>query len=347
MGSSGQDLLVVADSLDGGLGQAASAHARYFAARGWRVTLAAPAGRSGPAGTVQVISLAVPETAFDAVAMFRAARQLRRAVDGVRPRVVHAHGLRSQLLLNLVGVRPFVTVHGGGRIPGQGHLGSTARATARQLAPLLAKRAYSVAPFGRRWSVLPTASPLLGELGRAPVELRADVPTFLWVGRLDVPKRPEIFVRAVAAVAAGQPVRGVVLGDGPMRERLQGLVDELAAPVRLLGARDDVPAHLATAWAVCLFSDFEGVPFAVQEAMWAGRAVVLSPLPTLRWFAGTAARYASGVDQAAEVLSALTDPATAAAAGESAARRVRSLLTPESPFPSLEAAYRGCGRHDG
>jgi glycosyltransferase involved in cell wall biosynthesis len=90
---------------------------------------------------------------------------------------------------------------------------------------------------------------------------------------------------------------------------------------------------------VCLFSGFEGVPFSVQEAMWVGRPVVLSPLPALRWFAGDQARWAVDADEAAQALVALCDHEVAAAEGRAAGRRARSLLTPDAPFPRLRADY--------
>jgi glycosyltransferase involved in cell wall biosynthesis len=90
---------------------------------------------------------------------------------------------------------------------------------------------------------------------------------------------------------------------------------------------------------VCLFSDFEGVPFAVQEAMWAGRAVVLSDLPSLRWFAGDSAAYVTDIDSAAAALERLCDPAAARRAGQVASQHVRGLLTPDAPFSQLLTDY--------
>ncbi len=214
-----------------------------------------------------------------------------------RPSVVHAHGTRAQLVVLLAGRRPFVTMHGGGRVEGQGAIAAAVRRLARRVAARLSAQAFSAAPADGRWQTLVHASPLLRDLGQLPVDPTAP-PTFVWLGRLDAPKRPEVFVRACAAAALRQDVVGIVVGDGPMRAGLQQLAAEVRSPVEFVGHRDDVTPYVARARAVCLFSDFEGVPFSIQEAMWAGRPVVLSPLPSLLWFAGDSAAYAASVDQA-------------------------------------------------
>src|SRR5688572_9882565 len=97
------DLLVVADSVDGGLGASARAHARWFATRGWQVVLAAPAAQDGPISPARAIPLPVPESAFDIAAMASTARRLRLLLRTGRPAITHAHGTRSQLLTLLAG----------------------------------------------------------------------------------------------------------------------------------------------------------------------------------------------------------------------------------------------------
>jgi glycosyltransferase involved in cell wall biosynthesis len=333
------DLLVVADSVGGGLGAAASAHARWFADRGWSVGLAAPEAKAPDDGAIEALALASPGSAFNVSSMLAAASRLRAEVVRTRPRVVHAHGTRSQLLVLLAGRRPYVTMHGsGGRIDGQRALGTAVRRAGRQLASRLAIRAYSAAPSTGRWQTLLHASPRLAELARSPLPAHP-VTRFLWLGRLDAPKQPETFIRACALAAQQRPVRGVMLGDGPMMAACRSLALDLKAPVEFLGERTDVAHQLAQASALCLFSGFEGIPFAVQEAMWVGRPVLLSPLPSLRWFAADAAGYAEDAEAAAEAMVQLCDRDIAVERGESAAARVRALLSPDAPFPQLMRDY--------
>ena len=336
------DLLVVADSLDGGLGAAATSHAAWFDAHGWRVALAAPG--AGPEAGRQPHTVDIPEagSAFDVRSVLRAAFFLRSVIRGDgRPSIVHAHGTRSQLLCLLAGRRPYVTMHGsGGRIEGQGVLGALVRTLARRLAARLAVSAYCAAPASGGWETLLHASPRLADLDVLP-PADGDVPTFVWVGRLDAPKRPELFVEACALAHRVTPLRGVVVGDGPLLDELRAQVAHLGAPVDVRGATDDVTSALREARAVCLFSDFEGVPFTVQEAMWAGRAMVLSPLPGLRWFAGDTATYASEPRAIADAMLELCDRDLASARGQLAADRIRGLLHPEDPFPRLLSDYGG------
>ncbi len=65
-----------------------------------------------------------------------------------------------------------------------------------------------------------------------------------------------------------------VAGDGPLRGELQGLIDAEHAPVRLLGARSDVPDLLAAADVVVSSALWEGQPVALQEALLEGAAIV-------------------------------------------------------------------------
>ena len=334
------DLLIVADSVEGGLGAAACSHARWFSAHGWSVALAAPGVDGAGLASAEAIEVGVPGAAFDALAMLRAAKDLRRVISLRRPVIVHAHGTRSELLVLMAGRRPVVTMHGGGgRVAGQGRASTFARRTARYLAPLPARRAYSAAPVGGRWHTQLLASPRLQSLNTQPVQAMASVPTFLWVGRMDHPKEPETFVRAVAVLARRQTVRGVLLGDGPLLADLKEIAAAERIPVEFMGERADLEVFLASAWAVCLFSGFEGIPFAVQEAMWAARSTILTPLPSLRWFAAESAMYAANVEEAAQAMGDLSRRDVAEQRGLAAAARVRQLISVDDPFTDLLREY--------
>lgn len=339
MSSSRLDLLVVADSCEGGLGASAQEHARWFAGQGWSVMLAGPEASGLSIAGGEATDVPVPGGAADVWSMLIAARHLRSVLRRRRPRVVHAHGTRSHLVTLLAGRVPRVTMHGGGRVTGQGAVGTVARRAARWSASWLAVRAYSAAPAAGRWRTLLHASPRLRELGQPGPACMAPVPTFLWVGRLDAPKQPHLFVRACALASRRRRLRGVILGDGPWLDDTRELAERLGAPVDVVGASPEVGRAIAESWAVCLFSGFEGVPFAVQEAMWSGRAVVLSPLPSLQWFAGSAATYAEDEDAAAAALVELCERDVAVDRGARAAARARHLLVEDAPFPQLMAEY--------
>ena len=95
------------------------------------------------------------------------------------------------------------------------------------------------------------------------------------VGRLAPPKRPDLALRALAAVRAEIPEAELhVVGDGPLRADAEQLAAQLGVTgaARFLGYREDVPGLLAEAECALLASDYEGCPLAVVEAMAAGVA---------------------------------------------------------------------------
>ncbi|HWP66354.1 MAG TPA: glycosyltransferase [Candidatus Limnocylindria bacterium] len=97
------------------------------------------------------------------------------------------------------------------------------------------------------------------------------------VGRLAPQKDYPTYLRAAATVAARhRDVDFLVIGDGPERGDLGRLAGELgiAARVRWLGLRHDVPALLAGVDVLVLASRYEGLPNVVIEAMASGAAVV-------------------------------------------------------------------------
>jgi starch synthase (maltosyl-transferring) len=115
-------------------------------------------------------------------------------------------------------------------------------------------------------------------LPRAAIGLPPEGFCALFVGRLDVQKGLATLLDAAEQVLAEHPDwRLVLVGDGPERPWLERRLAGnpiLAAHVRWLGRRDDVPALLKMADVLVLPSLFEGMPNVVLEAMAARRAVV-------------------------------------------------------------------------
>ncbi len=115
-------------------------------------------------------------------------------------------------------------------------------------------------------------------LPRAQLGVSEDAPLTLFVGRLVPQKGIEELLRAARVVSARRPFwRLLIAGDGPLRDRLAALSrDEpaLAAAVRWLGPRDDVPRLLRSADILVLPSLWEGMPNVVLEAMAAGLPVL-------------------------------------------------------------------------
>lgn len=350
-------LLLVSDTLAGGTGAAVLGHAKWFLDNGWDVSVAAPGGETDAVAVPGHRPMDMPVTVRQVAGVIRTARSLHRISSAFRPDVVHCHGARSFAITRLMSRRaPFVTLHSISPVssdpPGYARL----RRPALALLPALAARAFAVRPDAPRgWEFLPHASPRLATMALLPPP-SATVPTFLWIGRLDEPKRPDLFVSAMVALAARCPgVRGLVAGSGPLEAAVASQIQDAGAPVVLLGHVGEISHLLLEAWAVVLFSDAEGVNFALEEAMWSGRPVVGSAVPGTAWLVGPdreAGAALDTVEEAVDVLSELCHLDQACALGGGAAARIRRLLGPHDPWPAVERAYEehlagtGAG-HDG
>lgn len=157
-------------------------------------------------------------------------------------------------------------------------------------------------------------------------------------GKLKHSKRPDLALRGLARAAAGLPSEKrpwlLFVGDGPLRCRLEKLAAKLyPGRVRFLGFQNQslLPALYRLADLLLLPSDFEPWGLVVNEAMCAGRAVVVSDrvgaAPDLvAGEAGTGAVFVNGsVASLAEVLKTLLlDLPVLAAAGKRATQRIQS-----------------------
>jgi glycosyltransferase involved in cell wall biosynthesis len=97
------------------------------------------------------------------------------------------------------------------------------------------------------------------------------------IGRLATEKGVDIFLRAAAHVLKELPAtKFVVVGEGPDREQLESLIDELQIRknVFMLGRRDDMPGVYASLDIMVSASRREGLPMAILEGMASSRPVV-------------------------------------------------------------------------
>jgi glycosyltransferase involved in cell wall biosynthesis len=206
--------------------------------------------------------------------------ELVRLVRRVRPDVVHTHsskaGFLGRIAARLAGMRVCLfTAHGWAF---EAHTGSTStlyRYADRLVEPITAT-VICVAESGRRAGlaagtctvertvVLRNAVPL----PELPEPAANGVPTVVSVGRLQEPKDFETLVRALGRLEPGT-FRARLVGDGPDREHVQALLDELQLgdAAELVGTSDDVAGILAAADVFVLSSRSEGLPVAILEAM--------------------------------------------------------------------------------
>jgi glycosyltransferase involved in cell wall biosynthesis len=90
------------------------------------------------------------------------------------------------------------------------------------------------------------------------------------IGRLAWEKGIDIFLRAAARVLVEFPsTKFVVVGEGPDKDKLEQLVDELniRGNVSMLGRRDDMPSVYASLDVMVSSSRQEGLPMAILEGM--------------------------------------------------------------------------------
>lgn len=98
-------------------------------------------------------------------------------------------------------------------------------------------------------------------------------PLVMFVGRLAPPKDLMTLLAAFERISIGNLI---LVGDGPLRSRIEQSVEErgLSSRVSLLGERTDIPECLAASDVFVLPSRWEGLPITIIEAMMAGLPVV-------------------------------------------------------------------------
>jgi len=110
------------------------------------------------------------------------------------------------------------------------------------------------------------------ELGLAPHEK-----VLLGVFRLDLEKRPDLFVELASQLLAKFPDLVVLhAGGGSEHDRIAAVLSErqLGRRFRLLGRRPDTYTLMKIASVVCLTSEFEGTPNVLLESQYLGTPAV-------------------------------------------------------------------------
>ncbi|KQW52512.1 hypothetical protein ASC77_24355 [Nocardioides sp. Root1257] len=171
----------------------------------------------------------------------------------------------------------------------------------------------------------------------------ADGPSAVWVGVLGAVKRTDLLLDAVAAVP---DLRLVVVGDGPLRDRVErrSAAPDLADRVELTGWVDDPAARLARADVYVLTSDAENCPLSLLEAMATGLPVVATAV------GGVPEVVRDGVDgllcpagDGRAIVAALdrlaADPALRRRMGASARQRVVDAYTLDHCVDGLLTSY--------
>jgi glycosyltransferase involved in cell wall biosynthesis len=179
--------------------------------------------------------------------------------------------------------------------------------------------------------------------GAAPSDLFVAV-----IGRLSPEKGHSVFIEAFAEVAARVPsAKAVLVGDGPERLRLEGLVKEagMAGRITFAGHRGDVSEVYAAVDLVVIPSWSEGLPNVLLEAMLHGKAVVATEVggvPEVLQNAGVGwlVKPGDAAQLALAVTEALCDAERRRADGRTSAAYVRAHYSPARRADAIINIYR-------
>ncbi|QSZ56479.1 glycosyltransferase family 1 protein [Rhizobium sp. ZX09] len=112
-----------------------------------------------------------------------------------------------------------------------------------------------------------------------PVPAQEGAAHFLYIGMLRDLKGPDLFIKAFAEMerGIGRPMSGVIVGDGPDRDKYATMIDK-AGLSRRISMHAAMPARQAFALAttVVVPSRAEAMPYIVLEALAAGKTVIAS-----------------------------------------------------------------------
>ena len=238
------------------------------------------------------------------LADFTAARQLAAVVRHGRFDLIHTHsskaGFIGRLVARVVGV-PVVHTPNGLYFLGQSGLKRRFYLTLEQLAGCVTTGLIAVSQGERdvilahhlaradrvcviqngidiqqvhRQAQLPEAQPLRVELG-----LDGTRPLIGAAGRLVPQKNPLAFVRAAAQVMQTVPgARFVWCGDGELRAEVEQLARQINVPLITTGHQENSAAIMCAFDVFVLPSIYEGLPFALLEAMTLGIPVVATDI---------------------------------------------------------------------
>jgi glycosyltransferase involved in cell wall biosynthesis len=171
-----------------------------------------------------------------------------------------------------------------------------------------------------------------------------------WVGRLSHQKGADIFLRAIAQTLTHLPkTKFTLVGDGPDREQLESLIDELniRQSVTLAGRREDMPAVYASFDILVSSSRLEGLPMAILEGMASSRPWIATPVgdvPSviLNDVTGVLVPPENVESLSAALVDLLRDPARQVRLGTAARKLVEDRFSAERMTEDYLRIYQHC-----
>ena len=366
-------LVAAATSASGGGERHVADLLRLLPARGFNVSLACPPGGDLPA-LARELGLTVREVPIASGLSLAAVMALRRAVAELAPDVVHAHGSRAAAFARATDAsarrRVVYSVHGihvdkAGSPLRRVAFTALERVLRRRTAWFITGCESDVRKGERlrlldpaRASVvyngvaLPGRSVARGAF-RRELGLRPDAPLVLSVGRFHEQKDHRTLLAAWAIVLERCPGAVLVLiGSGPLEAALRGQSEEfgIAESVAYVAPRPDLGPAYTDADAFVLTSLWEGLPYAILQAMSyrlpiAATAVDGIPEAAPDGECGILFPPSDPAAAAAAIVTLLEDRARAAAMGESGRARVAALFRLDAMADATAAVYRKVAGH--
>ena len=222
----------------------------------------------------------------------RAFLAIRRAISDFKPDLVHTHTTKAGLLGRLAAIscRVPLRVHTFHGHLLRGYFGRLTLWTVILVERVLARGTTALVAVGAQvrddlieagigradqYTVIPPGVGLAEirdrSTARAQLDLPAESPVVLFVGRITAIKRLDRLVDAMATVLDRRPDAVlVVAGEGDCLKKIQHRARPLGDSVRFLGWQEDISRLYAAADCVVITSDNEGMPVSLIEAAMAG-----------------------------------------------------------------------------
>lgn len=167
------------------------------------------------------------------------------------------------------------------------------------------------------------------------------------VGRLTPEKAQKNLVKAASFLTKHSDYRFFIAGEGPCRVELEQLISEykLSGKFTLLGNRADVDRLLNAADLFVLYSDTEGMPVSLMEAMSAGLPCIASNLEGIAQLIpdeqfGTLIPSGNPELLAKTIEKSLSDPKKAGEQGKAAAQRIRGFFSLNASCSQYEKLFQ-------
>jgi glycosyltransferase involved in cell wall biosynthesis len=218
-----------------------------------------------------------------------------RLIRAVRPDVVHTHtskaGVIGRLAAHLAGVPSLFTAHTWCFAEGTSWKWKTVGIPVERIAARCAARIITVSEANRALALshriadaekfVTVHNGIADSRHRATPGEKA-LPRIVMVARFSEQKAQGMMMEAVAQIST--PFRLMLVGDVPLRRGVEQQVAKLKLGdrVEFLGQRLDIPEILASSHIFALFTNWEGFPISILEAMRAGLPVVASDVNGVR-----------------------------------------------------------------